>query len=225
VLDGGALGVSPYVSLDTALVVQASPGIRMPKTQCQAWNNWAHISFNSSSADEAEQGQRTGYEEVAFLFPWENTTGAYAVINIASRLGLVGGLIIFREGRKFGSTSVSVAVDAHLRLLECWGPSLSEPSSQTAQSAHILDGSLSGGGLFDMDDIAQAPVNTVSDVSYTDMVVATGGVVLIEVVLGITYAHSDALSYVNLELGGDYGQILCPAVRIQYLTPPPGGHT
>ena len=55
---------------------------------------------------------------------------------------------------------MSVAIDAHLRLLECWGPgpSLSEPSSQTAQTAHILDGSLSGGGLFDMDDIDWTPV-------------------------------------------------------------------
>ena len=101
--NGGFGGVSPYVTLDTALVVQATPGIRMPKMQCQPWNNWAHISFNSSVADTAEQGHSTGYEELAFLFPWENASGAYAVINVASRLGLVGGLIIFRAVKCLGA--------------------------------------------------------------------------------------------------------------------------
>ncbi len=210
-----------YVAISTASEIDFTRGLAAGNTNRAPWKNWAHLSFDSSQADQLEQGHETGLEELSFMFLWQNRTSAYAVINVTSRLGLVGGVVLQRSSNAWGSSSVSVDLDARLRMLQMWDPSLSEPAFQTSQSAHILSGSLDGGGFLDLGDVAQSPIQTTASVVYSQMVVPADGAVIIEVVLSIAYAHSDQNSWVTVECGGEFGQVGCPDVQIQYLTPPP----
>ena len=206
----GTLVASPqYELLNSPFLIWPTLGVFFDSSSIEPSNSWAKIKVDSDRS--------SGYEELSFYFLWENPSDRLAVVNVDAYLVASGFCTVGRDGGFWpGERYSSLALDAHLYLLEWWNQPPTQPLPQTDQTQRVLDLSTYGGGFGDVVAIEVANVFRGYDLRFEMFLIPPHGVVVFEVALSISYGNSEGNIHVDFA-SGDF-EVICPAVLVAILT-------
>lgn len=204
-----------FVVLDTPLFVLPSRDINLVQTSLAPWNNVAKINaeWNTPYPDN-------GWDDLSFVFVWENPSDRDAVVNVESYLLLNGFCDVLAEGgpgrviwgQKYSDLDISVG----LNILEYWNNPPTVPSGQNGQYEYAVRLHAHGGGIFGLGDYESSGVNGSYDVIYRMFLIPPKGVAVFEVTLSIDHWTDGGFIEVDFATG-DF-EVMCPAVVIAILT-------
>ena len=204
-----------YVIIDTPLFVLPSQDINLVSTSLAPWNNVAKINaeWNTPYPDN-------GFDDLSYIFVWENPNDRDLVVNVESYLMVNGFCDVFAEagpgprsfwGDKF--TDLDIAVD--LNVYEYWNNPPTSPSNEPGQGTYALRLSADGGGIFGLGGYNSGAASGNYDVVYKTFLVPPHGVAVFEVVLDVF--HRTEGGYIDVDFASGNFQIMCPAVVIAIL--------
>jgi hypothetical protein len=204
-----------YVVIDTPLFTLPSRDIDLVSTSLAPWNNIAKINaeWNTPYPDN-------GFDDLSFVYVWENPSERPVVVNVESYLMLNGFCDAFAEGgpgpRSFwGDKYTDLDVGVDLNVFEYWNNPPTSPSGQAGQAEYALRLSADGGGIFGLGGYDSGAVIGTFDVIYKMFLVPPKGVAVFEIVLDVF--HRTEGGYIELDFASGDFEIMCPAVVIAIL--------
>jgi hypothetical protein len=208
--------VSQFVAVlevvDTPFIIWPTNGLELVDSQIQPWNNTAKV--------RAQWRDDRGYENVRFIFVWDNPNDAWAVINVESNLTVNGSCDAFAEGGFFLGSLNTLWVQASLNVWEWWNQPPTMLSPQATQVQKVLSVTANGGGF--LSNLGGGSIDSESaagmfDVRRTLFSLPPRGVAVFEVTLEFFYKNDGGGMIQAGFAFGDSG-VRCPAVVIAVLS-------
>jgi hypothetical protein len=204
-----------FVVLDTPFLIIPSQDILTFQAHPAPWNNVAKISaeWNTPYPDN-------GFDNVSFLFAWENPRDTATVVNVESYLMLNGFCDALAESGlnpdTWGHHTTTVGLTIELGIFEWWNNPPTSPSGQVGQFASAIGLFADGGGAFGVGEYVWSGASGTYDVNYRSFLIPPRGVALFEVTLLI--GHWTDGGFIDVDFtSGDF-EIMCPAVVMAILT-------
>jgi hypothetical protein len=203
-----------FVVLDTPLFVLPSRDINLVKTSLAPWNNLAKINaqWNTPYPDN-------GWDDLSFVFVWENPSIRDTVVNVESYLLLNGFCDVLAEGGPgkviWGQKYTDLDISVGLNILEYWNNPPTVPSGQNGQYEYAVRLHAHGGGIFGLGDYESSGVNGSYDVLYRMFLIPPQGVAVFEVTLSID--HWTDGGFIDIDFAADDFDVMCPAVVMAIL--------
>jgi len=204
---------APQIDGTTALhwAVQAND-LELVDSQIQPGNNTAKIN--------AQWRKSYGFENLRFIFLWQNPKDSWVIVSVASNLMLNGECDEFEEGGYLSGSVSNLNVDARLNVLEWWNQPPTSPFPQATQAQHVLTLSASGGGVLSNlggGTVESATVAGTFDLSRSVFLIPPNGVAVFEVTLAFVYDNSDG-GMVQVNFASSGFQVMCPSLVIGILS-------
>lgn len=201
--------VPAFEVVDTPFIIWPTNGLELADSQIQPWNNTAKVHA-LWRGDE-------GYENLRFIFVWDNPKDTGAVVNVESYLAVNGSCDAFTEpGIFFGSIN-TVWVQASLNVWEWWNQPPTMLPPQATQVQHVLTIAASGGGFASGGGVESKSAAGLFDVKRTLFALPPKGVAVFEVTLEFFYSNNGGGMIQARFAHGDLG-VMCPAVVIAVLS-------
>jgi hypothetical protein len=199
--------IANFVFLDTAAFIFPTQGINLAKASSAPWNNVARIDGEWNTPYPAN-----GFDDVSFIFAWENPSDRYAIINVASYL-MLNGFCAAMSDPGWPTHLSALGLTVELGVLEYWNNPPTAPAAQVSQFSSAggprAEGSILG-------DYETAAITGAYDVSYSSFAIPGKGVAVFVVTLLV--GHWTDGGFMQLDFSGGDFNILCPAVILAVLT-------
>lgn len=198
-----------FVVIDTPLFILASQDINLSFQSRAPWNNVAKIEgeWDTPYPDN-------GFDDLSFIFVWENPADEPVVVNVESYLVLNGFCDVLAEAGRdpgtWGSHASTVGFTTELVVFEYWNNPPTTPSGQFGQFSAGPGIYADGGGLFGLGDYESLAVGGAYDVTYRMFLIPPKGVAVFEVALMI--GHWTNGGYIEVDFGSRDFEIMCPAL-------------
>jgi hypothetical protein len=192
--------------IDTPVFVFFSDGFNFQSLNVAPWNTVAKIS---GAWYDADQG---GFDDVQFVFAWENPTDRYAVVNVESYLTMNGNCAAWADAGFFGHTSL-LAVDVELIILEYWNRPPTIPPWESSQFMNILDLRVYSGWIANFE---RRSLYGPYDLLYKQFILPPRGVAIFTLTAGID--HFTDGGYTSIDFASGNFEIKCPAMVVGILT-------
>jgi hypothetical protein len=204
--------VPVFEVVDTPFIIWPSNGVELIDSHIEPWNNTAKIN--------AQWRGSSGFENLRFIFEWQNPRDSWAIVNVESNLMLLGACDEFEEGGFLSGSASTLTVDARLNVWEWWNQPPTSPGAQPAQAQPVLSLSADGGGF--LSDLGGGTVKSASvagtfDLSRRIFLIPPNGVAVFETTLAFFYTNTDG-GMVQMNFASDGFQVMCPAVVIAILS-------
>jgi hypothetical protein len=204
-----------FVVLDTPLFVLPSLDVNLVNTSLAPWNNVAKIN-----AEWSTPYPDNGWDDLSFVFVWENPSDRDTVVNVESYLLLNGFCDVFAEGGPgkviWGQKYTDLDISVGLNILEYWNNPPTVPSGQNGQYESAVSLHAHGGGIFGLGDYESSGVNGSYDVIYRMFLIPAKGVAVFEVTLSID--HWTDGGFIDVDFAAGDFEVMCPAVVMAILT-------
>jgi hypothetical protein len=196
----------------TPFIIWPTNDLELVDSQIQPGNNTAKIN--------AQWRKSYGFENLRFIFLWQNPKDSWVIVSIASNLMLNGECDEFEEGGYLSGSVSNLNVDARLNVLEWWNQPPTSPFPQATQAQHVLTLSASGGGVLSNlggGTVESATVAGTFDLSRSVFLIPPNGVAVFEVTLAFVYDNSDG-GMVQVNFASSGFQVMCPSLVIGILS-------
>jgi len=160
-----------------------------------------------------------GFDDLSFVFVWENPSDRNIVVNVASYLMLNGFCDVLAEAGAsdiFSPHSSALGFTVELGVLEYWNNPPTSPSGQVGQFASVLGLNADGGGIFGFGDYESSGVSGIYDVTYGMFQIPPKGVTVF--VVRLLIGHYTNGGFIEVDFASGDFEVMCPALVIAILT-------
>jgi hypothetical protein len=210
------LVVAPFVPatvvVDRPFLIWPTNGLELLDSRVEPWNSWARVV--------AQWRANWGVENVRFVYVWQNPSDRYAVVNVATTLGLNGQCDAFEEGGILSGSVSNLNGYARLAVWEWWNQPPTSPFPQATQSVHVANLAASGGGFLSAlggGTVQSVAVNGAFELTRSLFLMPPGGVGVFEATLEFTYNNFDG-GEVQVDFVGGARKVISPALLVTFLS-------